>query len=31
VIDTGHVVFFLSGTAWFLVLAVASVELRRWR
>jgi len=31
VIDSGHVVFFLSGTVWFLVLAVASVELRRWR
>jgi ABC-2 type transport system permease protein len=31
VIDSGHLVFFLSTTAWFLLLAVASVELRRWR
>jgi ABC-2 type transport system permease protein len=31
VIDTGHIVFFLSVTVWFLLLAVASVELRRWR
>jgi len=31
VIDSGHVVFFLSTTAWFLLLSVASVELRRWR
>ncbi|HYE62332.1 MAG TPA: ABC transporter permease [Phycisphaerales bacterium] len=31
VIDTGHVVFFLSTTGWFLLLSVASVELRRWR
>jgi ABC-2 type transport system permease protein len=31
VIDSGHVVYFLSGTVWFLLLAIASVELRRWR
>lgn len=31
VIDTGHIVFFLSATAWFLLLSIASVELRRWR
>jgi ABC-2 type transport system permease protein len=31
VIDTGHIVFFLSASAWFLVLAIAAVELRRWR
>ncbi len=31
VIDTGHVIFFVTGTAWFLLLSVASVELRRWR
>jgi ABC-2 type transport system permease protein len=31
VIDTAHVVFFLGATAWFLVLGVAAVGLRRWR
>ena len=31
VVDTGHVVFFVSAAAWFLVWAVAAVELRRWR
>jgi ABC-2 type transport system permease protein len=31
VIDTAHIVFFLSATAWFLVLGVAAVGLRRWR
>jgi ABC-2 type transport system permease protein len=31
VIDTGHVVFFLSVSAWFLVLALVALETRRWR
>jgi ABC-2 type transport system permease protein len=31
VIDTGHIVFFISAAAWFLVWATAAVELRRWR
>lgn len=31
VIDTRHVVFFASASAWFLVLAVVSLEFRRWR
>lgn len=31
VIDTSHVVFFLSWTAWFLVLAAMAVESKRWR
>lgn len=31
VIDTGHVVYFLAFSAWFLVLAVVSLESRRWR
>lgn len=31
VIDLGHVVFFLSASVWCLVLAVTSVESRRWR
>lgn len=31
VIDTAHVVFFLSGAAFFLVLAVVSVQSKRWR
>jgi ABC-2 type transport system permease protein len=31
VIDTGHVVFFLTVTAWFLVLAYVSLQMRRWR
>jgi ABC-2 type transport system permease protein len=31
VIDTGHIVFFVSAAAWFLVWAIAAVELRRWR
>ena len=30
VIDTGHVVFFLGGTVWLLVLAVAALGSRRW-
>ncbi|MCC6659289.1 MAG: ABC transporter permease [Phycisphaerales bacterium] len=31
VIDTAHVVFFLSVSAWFLLLAFVAVESRRWR
>jgi ABC-2 type transport system permease protein len=31
VIDTGHVVFFLSAAGWFLLLAVIAMEVRRWR
>ncbi len=31
VIDTGHIVWFLTSTLWFLVLAVAALESRRWR
>lgn len=31
VIDTSHVVFFVSGTVWFLVLTYVSVQSRRWR
>jgi ABC-2 type transport system permease protein len=31
VVDTAHVVFFVSGAAFFLAWAVAAVELRRWR
>jgi ABC-2 type transport system permease protein len=31
VIDTSHVVFFLTVSAWFLVLAYVSVQTRRWR
>lgn len=31
VIDTGHIVFFLAASLWFLVLTVAAVEFRRWR
>jgi ABC-2 type transport system permease protein len=31
VIDTGHIVFFLSASAWFLVLAFLALETRRWR
>jgi ABC-2 type transport system permease protein len=31
VIDTAHVVFFLAGTAWFLVLAYVALQVRRWR
>lgn len=31
VIDTRHVVFFLALSAWFVVLAVISLESRRWR
>jgi ABC-2 type transport system permease protein len=31
IIDSAHVVFFVSAAAWFLVWAVAAVELRRWR
>jgi gliding motility-associated transport system permease protein len=31
VIDTGHVVFFLSISGWFLVLALVMLEMRRWR
>jgi gliding motility-associated transport system permease protein len=31
VVDTGHIVFFISAAAWFLVWAIAAVELRRWR
>jgi ABC-2 type transport system permease protein len=30
-IDTGHIIFFVSAAAWFLVWAIAAVELRRWR
>jgi ABC-2 type transport system permease protein len=31
VIDTGHVVFFLSVAAWFLAVAYVSLQMRRWR
>lgn len=31
VIDSGQVVFFLSVSAWFLVLAMVALESRRWR
>jgi ABC-2 type transport system permease protein len=31
VIDLGHVVFFVSVTAWFLVLTFVALETRRWR
>ena len=31
VIDTAHVVFFVSVSAWFVFLAVVSLEVRRWR
>jgi ABC-2 type transport system permease protein len=31
VIDTSHVVFFLSTSAWFLVLSFVALESRRWR
>ncbi len=31
VIDSGHVVFFVSVSAWFLVLAFVALESRRWR
>jgi ABC-2 type transport system permease protein len=31
VIDTGHIVFFLSISAWFLVLTLVTLEMRRWR
>jgi ABC-2 type transport system permease protein len=31
VVDSAHVVFFLSVSAWFLVLALIAVESRRWR
>jgi ABC-2 type transport system permease protein len=31
VIDTAHVVFFVAGTAWFLVLAYVALQARRWR
>ncbi|MDX2114790.1 MAG: ABC transporter permease [Planctomycetota bacterium] len=31
IIDTGHVVALLAGSAWFIVLSVAVVESRRWR
>jgi len=31
VVDTAHVAFFLGASAWFLLLAVAAVEIRRWR
>ena len=31
VIDTGHLIFFLSTAAWFIVLAYASLQTRRWR
>lgn len=31
IIDSSHVVFFLAASAWFLVLAYASVQTRRWR
>jgi ABC-2 type transport system permease protein len=30
-IDTRHIVFFLSASAWFLVVAYASLQTRRWR
>jgi ABC-2 type transport system permease protein len=31
VIDTSHIVFFLAGSGWFLVLAYISLQTRRWR
>lgn len=31
VIDSAHIVFFLSVSAWFLVLALVALEMRRWR
>ena len=31
VIDTSHLVFFLTASAWFLVLAYVAVQTRRWR
>ncbi|MCA9310516.1 MAG: ABC transporter permease subunit [Phycisphaerales bacterium] len=31
VIDTGHIVFFLAASAWFVVAAVITLESRRWR
>jgi len=31
VIDTSHVVFFVTASAWFVFLAVVSLEVRRWR
>lgn len=31
VIDSGHAVFFLASSAWFVVLAAVAVESRRWR
>jgi len=31
VIDTAHIVFFLTGTAWCLVMGACVMELRRWR
>ncbi len=31
VIDTGNVVFFLAGSAWFVLLASAALSTRRWR
>lgn len=31
VLDTAHVVFFLAGSAWFLVCAVIALQSRRWR
>lgn len=31
IIDTAHIVFFLSTSAWFLVLALVALEVRRWR
>lgn len=31
IIDTSHVVFFLSAVAWFLVVAYVALQIRRWR
>lgn len=31
IIDTRHIVFFLSGAAWFLAIAYVSLQTRRWR
>jgi ABC-2 type transport system permease protein len=31
IIDTAHIAFFLTATAWFLVLAYISIQSRRWR
>lgn len=31
IVDTAHIVFFLSISAWFLVLALVALEVRRWR